>query len=116
MSMARKPLVKWAFCGACPPRFPAGETRTIVAAAAFRALADMAAFDPHVDAGRLDSRLAACVGDVSASPAARVMSAQLCGERRVFAAKPALARIAADRAQPAPLRLAAANSAKLLAE
>ena len=38
----------------------ADETRTIVAAAAFRALDDLAAFDPHVDARRLDSRLVAC--------------------------------------------------------
>ena len=92
------------------------ETHTIVAAAAFRALADMATFDPRVDASRLDNRLASCVADASSSPAARVMAAQLCGERRVVAAKPVLERIAADRAQPAPLRLAAANSAKLLAE
>ena len=94
----------------------AEETRTIVAVAAFRALADMAAFDPRVDAKRLDSRLASCVADSSASPAARVMAAQLCGERRVAAAKPALARLATDRRAPEPLRLAAANSAKLLAE
>ena len=94
----------------------AEETRTIVAVAAFRALADMAAFDPRVDAKRLDSRLASCVADSSASPAARVMAAQLCGERGVVAAKPTLARIAADRREPDPLRLAAANSARLLAE
>ena len=94
----------------------AEETRTIVAAAAFRALADMAAFDPHIDASRLDSRLAACVADSSASPASRVMAAQLCGERRVVAAKPVLARIAADRSQPEPLRLAAGSSARSLAE
>ena len=94
----------------------ADEPRTIVAAAAFRALADMATFDPSIDANRLDSRLASCIADSSASPAARVMAAQLCGERRVVAAKPVLERIAADRAQPEPLRLAAANSAKLLAE
>ena len=94
----------------------AEETRTIVAVAAFRALADIAAFDPHIDVSRLDSRLATCVADLTASPAARVMAAQLCGERRVVAAKPTLARIAADRSQPEPLRLAAANSARLLAE
>ena len=92
------------------------ETRTIVAAAAFRALADMAVFDPRIDASRLDNRLASCVADTSASPAARVMAAQLCGERRVVSARAALAAIAADSAQLAPLRLAAANSAKLLAE
>ena len=94
----------------------AEETRTIVAVAAFRALADMAEFDPHIDASRLDSRLAACVTDASASPAARVMAAQLCSERRVVAAKLALAAIAADRRESEPLRLAAANSARLLAE
>ena len=94
----------------------ADETHTIVAAAAFRALADMAAFDPHIDAKRLDNQLASCVADSSASPAARVLAAQLCGERRVVAAKPVLARIAADRSQPEPLRLAAANSARSLAE
>jgi len=94
----------------------ANETRTIVAAAAFRALADMAAFDPHIDASRLDSRLASCIADSSASPAARVMAAQLCGERGITSARASLATIAADRAQPEPLRLAAANSARLLAE
>ena len=94
----------------------AKETRTIVAVAAFRALADMAAFDPHIDVSRLDSRLATCVADLTASPAARVMAAQLCGERRVTSARASLATIAADRAQPEPLRLAAANSTKLLAK
>ena len=94
----------------------AEETRTIVAVAAFRALADMAEFDPHIDASRLDSCLASCVTDASASPAARVMAAQLCGERRVVAAKLALAAIAADRRESEPLRLAAANSGRLLAE
>ena len=94
----------------------ADETHTIVAVAAFRALADMAAFDPRIDVNRLDSRLAACVTDASASPAARVMAAQLCGERRVVSAKPTLARIAADRCAPEPLRLAAENSAKSLAK
>jgi len=92
----------------------ASETRTIVAAAAFRALADMSAFDPRIDASRLDNRLASCVADGAASPAARVMAAQLCGERRVVSARASLAAIAADRAQPEPLRLAAANSAKSL--
>ena len=61
----------------------ADETRTIVAAAAFRALDDLAAFDPHVDARRLDSRLVACAADASASSAARVMAVQLCGERKI---------------------------------
>ena len=56
----------------------AAETRTIVAAAAFRALADMAAFDPHIDA-----------------LASRVMAVHLCGERRVKSAIPALEKICA---------------------
>ena len=94
----------------------AEETRTIVAVAAFRALADIAAFDPHIDASRLDSRLASCVADSSASPASRVMAAQLCGERRVIASKSVLARIAADRRAPGPLRLAAESSARSLAK
>ena len=94
----------------------AEETRTIVAVAAFRAIADMAVFDPRIDVNRLDSRLASCVADSSASPAARVMAAQLCGERGVVAAKSALSRIAVDRRESEPLRLAAANSARLLAE
>ena len=94
----------------------AEETRTIVAVAAFRAIADMAVFDPHIDASRLDNQLASCVADSSASPAARVMAAQLCGERHVVTAKPVLARIAADRREPDPLRLAVAYSARLLAE
>ena len=93
----------------------ADETRTIVAAAAFRALADMAASDPHIDASRLDSRLASCVADSSAAHAARVMSAQLCGERRVAAAKLALAAIAADRREPETLRLASDSSIRRLA-
>ena len=94
----------------------AEETRTIVAVAAFRALADMAAFDPRIDVNRLDSRLASCVADASASPASRVMAAQLCGERGIVAAKSALSRIAADRRESEPLRLAAANSARMLAD
>ena len=94
----------------------ADETHTIVVAAAFRALADMAAFDPRIDVSRLDSRLASCVADSSASPAARVMAVQLCGERRVVSARAALAAIAADSAQLAPLRLAAATSTRSLAE
>ena len=73
----------------------AAETRTIVAAAAFRALADMAAFDPHIDSRRLDVRLATCAGDASAAPAARVMAVHLCGERRVKSAIPALEKICA---------------------
>jgi hypothetical protein len=44
------------------------------------------------------------------------MAAQLCGERGIVAAKSALSRIAADRRESEPLRLAAANTAKSLAE
>ena len=88
----------------------ADETHTIVAAAAFRALADMAAFDPHIDVSRLDSRLAACVTDASASPAARVMAAQLCGERRVNSARPALERILASPDSPEILRRSASHA------
>ena len=71
----------------------AGETRTIVAAAAFRALSDMSAFDSRIDAGRLDSLLAACTADASSDPASRSMAVQLCGERRVRSSLPALAVI-----------------------
>ncbi len=71
----------------------AGETRTIIAAAAFRALADMSVFDPRVDANRLDSLLAACTADASSDPASRSMAVQLCGERRVRSSLPALAVI-----------------------
>jgi len=92
----------------------AGETRTIVAAAAFRALADVAEFDPNVDASRLDARLAACVADDSASVAARVMAAQLCGERGVSSVRPALERLAADADAPVPLRRAASHSLGIL--
>ena len=88
----------------------ASETGTTVAAAAFRALADMAAFDPHVDARRLDARLAVCVGDASAAPAVRVMAAHLCGERRVAAARATLLALADAPATPTPLRLAARNA------
>ena len=70
----------------------ADETRTIVAAAAFRALADVAQFDPHIDGRRLDDRLSTCAADASASVAARVMAVQLCGERRVASALRAIDR------------------------
>ena len=53
----------------------ADETHTIVAAAAFRALADMAAFDPRVDARRLDALVSRCSADPSSAPAARAMAA-----------------------------------------
>ena len=69
------------------------ETGTIVATAAFRALADLAAFDPKVDVRRLDTRLVSCAGDASASSAARVMAVQLCGERGIAASRPLLRRV-----------------------
>jgi len=86
------------------------DTKTIIAAAAFRALADMAAFDPLVDTRRLDARLAACAGDASAAPAARVMAAHLCGERRVSSARATLSSLAASSSTPTPLRLAARHA------
>jgi len=85
----------------------AAETKTIIAAAAFRALFDMSAFDPHIDNRRLDAMLVSCVGDAAAATAARVMAAQLCGERGVTSAMPALKGILADAAAPATLRRAA---------
>ena len=91
-----------------------GETGTIVATAAFRALADLAAFDPKVDARRLDSRLVSCAGDASASSAARVMAVQLCGERGIAASRPLLTRLLSDAATPVPLRKAADWSLRAL--
>ena len=92
----------------------ASDTKTIIAAAAFRALADVATFDPHVDARRLDARIAACAGDVSAAPAARVMAVHLCGERRVVSARATLASLADAQSTPTPLRLAARASLRML--
>ena len=92
----------------------AGETRTIVAAAAFRALADMAAFDPQIDIRRLDSMLAGCAGDHSAAPAARSMAVQFCGERRVKSARPALERILASPDSPEIFRCSASRALALL--
>ena len=88
----------------------AGDTRTIVAAAAFRALADIANFDSRIDASRLNSLLANCAADLSSAPAARAMAVQLCGERRVNAARPALEEICADSSSPEILRLSASRS------
>ena len=90
------------------------DTKTIIAAAAFRALADMAAFDPLVDTRRLDARLAACAGDASAAPAARVMAAHLCGERRVTTARATLSSLAASSSSPTLLRLAARHALGVL--
>lgn len=91
-----------------------GETGTIVATAAFRALADLAGFDPKINARRLDSRLVSCAGDASASSAARVMAVQLCGERGIAASRPLLQRIFADAATPVPLKKAAEWSLRAL--
>ena len=88
----------------------AGETRTVVAAAAFRALSDMSAFDAQIDTRRLDSTLAACAGDAVAAPAARSMAVQLCGERRVNSARPALERILASPDSPEILRRSASRA------
>lgn len=93
----------------------AGETRTIIAAAAFRALADMAVFDPRVDANRLDSLLAACTADASSDPASRSMAVQLCGERRVRSSRPALESIRSDPTAPEILRRSANYSLALIA-
>ena len=86
------------------------ETQTIVAAAAFRALADMTEFDPRIDTRRLDGALITCVGDRSASCAARVMAAQLCGERMLRSSKSALERILDDASSPEPFRRTASWS------
>ena len=88
----------------------AGDTRTIVAAAAFRALADIANFDSRIDASRLDSLLVASAADASSAPASRSMAVQLCGERRVNAARPALEAICADSSSPEILRRSASRS------
>jgi hypothetical protein len=85
----------------------AGETRTIVAAAAFRALADMSEFDSRVDSRRLDTLLSRCAADSSSAPAARAMAVQLCGERRVSAARSALESILDDVSAPEVLRRSA---------
>lgn len=85
----------------------AGETRSIVAAAAFRALADMSEFDSRVDARRLDALISRCAADSSSAPAARAMAVQLCGERRVSAARSALESILDDGSAPEVLRSSA---------
>lgn len=91
-----------------------GETGTIIATAAFRALADLTGFDPKINARRLDSRLVSCVGDASASSAARVMAVQLCGERGIAASRPLLTRLLSGAATPVPLRKAADWSLRAL--
>ena len=85
----------------------ADETRTIVAAAAFRALDDVSKFDPNVDAQRLKQRLVSCAADAKASPAARVMAVQLCGERRISSSHSLLKRIADDPKESTVVRKSA---------
>lgn len=85
----------------------AAETGTIVAAAAFRALSDMAEFDPLIDARRLDALLVSCAADASATPASRAMAVQLCGERRIAASRPALEKAASDPAASEVVRRSA---------
>lgn len=85
----------------------ADETRTIIAAAAFRALDDVSKFDPNVDARWLESRLIACAADASASSAARVMAVQLCGERKISSSHSLLKRIADDQKENAVVRKSA---------
>ena len=92
----------------------AGETRTIIAAAAFRALADMSVFDPRVDTNQLDSLLSACVADASSDPASRSMAVQLCGERRIGSSRLALEAISADKTSPVVLRLSAWRALALI--
>ena len=92
----------------------ARETRSIVAAAAFRALADLAAFDDRVDVRTLDLQLADCVADSSAAPAARTMAIQLCGERGVRRAIPNLTRICRDPTAGTTQRLAAGAALRQL--
>ena len=90
----------------------AQETRTIVAAAAFRALSDLSSFDSGVDSKHLDSRLLSCISDASASQAARVMAIQLCGERRIAASQTALCRLAEDPSQSLVIRKSAEHALK----
>lgn len=92
----------------------ASETHSIVAAAAFRALADMSEFDSSIDARRLDSLLVACAADAAAEPAARAMAIHLCGERRVASARPVLEFLAAAPDTPEVLRRSAAHSLLLI--
>ena len=92
----------------------AQETTTTVAAPALRALADLAAFDAEVDAEGLDRRLVACLADPAASLPARVMAAQLCGERRLAVARPLLERLGRGETTPTPLALATRRAIRLI--
>ena len=88
----------------------ADETDAIVAAAAFRALDDLSAFDPHVEARRFEARLLSCAADASAAPAARVMAVQLCGERGVASSRSLLKRLADEPGENAVVRRSAARA------
>ena len=85
----------------------AGETHSTVAGPAFKALAELAVVDPAVVEGGLDARLVACAGDASANVPTRVIAVQLCGARRLAAARPALEAILADPKSGTVLKLAA---------
>ena len=85
----------------------ADETRTIIAAAAFRALDDVSQFDQNVDAQRLEQRLVSCAADAKASPAARVMAVQLCGERKVASSLILLKRLVDDPKESTVVRKSA---------
>lgn len=91
------------------------ETSTTVAAPAFRALADLAVFDPEVDTHDFDERLTACIADSSAALPARVMAVQICGERRLASARGRLVALRTDGKTPVPLSLAAGRSLGLIA-
>ena len=92
----------------------ASETHSIVAAAAFRALADMSEFDSSIDARRLDTLLVACAADAAAEPAARAMAIHLCGERRVASARSALEAITSNPSSPEALRRPARRALDVL--
>lgn len=89
-------------------------TGSPVAGPALLALAELAAADPRVDAAGLDARLAACAGDAAASVPTRVIAVQLCGARRVRAARAALRAILADPSSGTVLRLSARRALALL--
>ena len=92
----------------------ADETRTIVAAAAFRALSDVSEFDSCISARRLNNALVRCASDDTASLAARIMAVQLCGERQVKESKESLRSIVSSSSTSKPLRLAARHSIGIL--
>ncbi len=93
----------------------AGETHSTVAGPAFKALAELAEVDPAVVEGGLDARLVSCVGAASANVPTRVIAVQLCGARRLAAARPALEAILADPKTGTVLKLAASRAMYTLA-